>query len=68
MPTPKNLLRATAEANNLAAKALAKEHYIKLMDLVFFLLYSFFSANFCWHKIILYKSIWDTTSLTRIQI
>ena len=35
LPEPKSMLLATAEANNLAAKALAKEYYIHAMEQVY---------------------------------
>lgn len=34
LPEPKSMLLATAEANNLAAKAIAKEFYIHAMEQV----------------------------------
>ena len=37
LPEPKSMLLATAEANNLAAKAIAKEFYIHAMEQVYIL-------------------------------
>ena len=35
LPEPKSMLMATAEANNLASKAIAKEFYMHAMEQVF---------------------------------
>jgi atlastin len=36
LPEPKSMLSATSEANNLAAKAIAKQFYLNAMDQVYF--------------------------------
>jgi atlastin len=44
LPEPKSMLLATAEANNLAAKAIAKEFYIHAMEQVSILILFTFRA------------------------
>ena len=41
LPEPKSMLMATAEANNLASKAIAKEFYMHAMEQVFFIDFNF---------------------------
>lgn len=47
LPEPKSMLLATAEANNLAAKAIAKEFYIHAMEQVLDLLIKIFNLEIC---------------------
>ena len=48
LPEPKSMLLATAEANNLAAKALAKEFYIHAMEQVKRSLYLVIEMFYIW--------------------